>query len=217
MFEVPRERQAKMYRKGGKRYPSVTEILGRMHKEYYSKWRRKIGESQADAIMDNAAAFGVSVHKVAEMVARDKTRYVLPHMEPFAEAIQAFFDEHVEKVLGTEMELISEEYIFGGTCDLWCLLKDGRHAVVDWKTTRQLTREHGLQVAAYGLLLKENGYRINHRMVVRIKKEKPGGLYVRHYEEHENDSRAFLGACALWHWNDNGKLVGDEEAMDVGA
>jgi predicted RecB family nuclease len=72
--------------------------------------------------------------------------------------------------------------------------------VVDYKTTAQLTREHGLQLAAYALLCRKHGLRVNRRLAVRIKKNRPGEFYVRQFEDHQEDVEAFLGLLEFWLW-----------------
>jgi predicted RecB family nuclease len=111
-------------------------------------------------------------------------------IEPYAAAVRAFLDKHVLEVLGTELELVNPDLRFGGTVDLYCQLKDGTYAVVDYKTTAQLTREHGLQLAPYALLCRKHGLRVNRRLAVRVKKNRPGEYSVRQFEDHQEDAQA---------------------------
>jgi predicted RecB family nuclease len=190
----------RVYRHARGSVPSVTEVLKLVEKPYLEQWRRRVGQREANKIMQNAAAFGTKLHKAAEMVCWERDKGVARDMQPYAAAVRTFVDRHVLEVLGTEVELVSGEMRFGGTLDLYCQLKDGSYAVVDWKTSASLTREMGLQTAAYALLAREKGWRVNKRLVVRIKKDKPGAYYMRTYHDHAEDVEAFKALVVFWWW-----------------
>ncbi len=164
------------------------------------------GRADFDNLGRSAAALGTRVHTVAQKVALEREwKPDAPEMQPFAFAIRQFLDTHVDEVLGTEIPMMSQRQGFGGTADMWCRMLDGSHCLVDWKTTRQLTRRHGYQLAAYGLLSLERGMNVQKRMAVRLKKEKPGEFAARSYVEHEGDVAVFRSALALWHALDRQK------------
>jgi predicted RecB family nuclease len=165
-----------------------------IEKPYLDNWRHRIGREDADKVLRNAAEFGTKLHGAA------RRESVEAEIEPYAAAVRTFLDKHVLEVLGTEVELVNPDLRFGGTLDLYCQLKDGTYAVVDYKTTAQLTREHGLQLAAYALLCRKHDLRVNRRLAVRIKKNRPGEFYVRQFEDHREDVQAFLGLLEFWLW-----------------
>lgn len=185
----------------------MTEVLGVIPKTHYAFWRRRVGTTEADAKTLQAQTFGTHVHAVAARIARDESeRVFVPEMFPYEEAIRDFMRMHVAEAIVVERALVSERHRFGGTLDLYCRLTDGSYAVVDYKTTTSLTREHGLQVAAYALLCREQGWPVNKRMVVRIKKDAPGRFYARVYGDHRGDVEAFLALKTYWHWLHRSKL-----------
>jgi predicted RecB family nuclease len=196
-------------------HPSVTTVLKVMERPFFADWRKKVGEETADEKMHNAQVLGTAIHKIAENIARGRPMEVPPDMEPHAQAIQAFLDKHVEEVLSTELELVSDTRGFGGTADLYCKLKSGSLAVVDYKSTLSLTRTHGVQLAGYAILLTDNGFPVQKRMAVRIKKEEgaAGKYYARNYPDHQEDVDAFLSALVLWNWENRGKLKKLAEAL----
>lgn len=181
-------------------FPSVTTVLGILKQSYFEDWARKVGIAEARRVAREAAEFGTAVHIAARDIALGIETGAPEELAPYAAAIENFLEEHVSEVLETELELVSPRLKFGGTLDLYCRLKDGSYAVIDWKTTAQLTRQHGLQTAAYAILLHQSGRPVQHRIVVRIKKEKPGAYYCRHYLEHRDDQDGFLGALRVWWW-----------------
>jgi predicted RecB family nuclease len=203
---------------GGRMYglrPSVTTVLKVMERPFFADYRKKVGEEAADEKMHRAQALGTAVHRIAEGIARGTPMELPPEMEHHAQAIRDFLEKHVDEVLGTEMELVSEHHGFGGMCDLYCKLKGGALAVVDYKTTASLTRTHGVQLAGYALLLTEHGHRVQRRLAVRVKKEEgaEGKYYARTYLDHKEDVDAFLSALALWNWENRGKLKKLAEAL----
>jgi len=169
-----------------------------IEKPYLDNWRHRVGREDADKVLRSAAEFGTKLHGAAQKVAWREP--VQAEIEPYAAAVRAFLDKHVLEVLGTELELVNPNLRFGGTLDLYCQLKDGTYAVVDYKTTAQLTREHGLQLAAYALLCRKHGLRVNRRLAVRVKKNRPGEFSVRQFEDHQVDVQAFLGLLEFWLW-----------------
>lgn len=189
----------RLYTKGARAYPSVTEILKLVENRHLEAWRHRVGRMEADRVGRDAKAFGSRVHLAAQSVAWGED-VLAPEMAPYVNAIREFLDGHVLEVLGTEVELVSEKHLFGGTLDLYCQLKDGSYAVVDYKTSSALTREYGLQTAAYGLLCQEHGMTVNKRLVVRVKKEQPGAWHCRRYKDHAEDLEAFLSLRNFWWW-----------------
>jgi predicted RecB family nuclease len=182
----------------------VTEVLNVIPKPHFDVWRRRLGTEE---VLTQAAAFGTRVHTLAAARARkDQNLVESVEMLAYDEAICDFLRLHVAEAIEVERELVSEKHRFGGTLDLYCRLTDGSYAVVDWKTTSSLTREHGLQVAAYALLCREQGWTVNKRLVVRIKKDAPGKWYARTYGDHRGDVEAFLALKTYWHWAHRSKL-----------
>ena len=167
--------------------------------------------------MDEAKTLGTKVHQVAHDIANGSidagnVQYIQPEFVPYARAIMEFIDTHVREIIATEWALYSRSLGFGGTLDMYCELNDGSRAVVDYKTTSGLTREHGLQLAGYALLLKEHGYKVNRRVCVRLRKDEPGRWYARVYRDHQEDVAAFLACVTLWTWMHRKKLLKAVEA-----
>lgn len=168
-------------------------------KRYLDAWRSKVGRAEADAVTQRATVFGTALHVIAQRIAMGEAVRVEPEMEPFAKAVRLFLDAHVKEVLGTEIAMVSRAQGFGGTADMHCILLDGSHALIDWKTSRQLTKSHGHQLAAYGLLAREQGMKVHKRIAVRIRKDSPGKFAARSFSDHKGDVAVFRSCLALWH------------------
>lgn len=163
----------------------------------------------------SAALVGTKVHALAQTLTWDRAAKVGKDMELYALALRSFFAAHVATPLQTELSLLSQRERVGGTLDLYCRMTDGSYAVVDYKTSAQLSREHGLQTALYALLLREHGYEVNKRVVVRIKKDAPGEWYARSYGDHAGDVKAARAAVELWHWQHSNKLFEAVAAIEA--
>lgn len=193
------------------RWPSVTTVLKVIEKSHLDDWRARVGHREADRVMRSAQVLGTRVHSYAERVFRGE--HIVPEDEYalYVDALQAFMEEWVDEVISTEQTLISETRKFAGTLDLYIKVKDskgGGYAVVDLKTTRSLTRDHGLQTAAYALLLRDNGHPIHRRLVCRIKKEDGarGKYHVREYKDHALDARAFVALLVVFYWQKQAQI-----------
>lgn len=199
MFEVRDTPAAsfKLYSREGGLYPSVTDILGIVSNKGFENWKKVPGNAKK---LENASTFGTKIHSLASDLALGKKVQVAEELEPYCQAIEQFLSDHVWRVLGSEMELVSLNHKFGGTLDLYVIAKDQRRMVVDFKTTSSLTRMHGLQLSGYRQLLQDNGLPVSRRMGCRLKKERPGAYAVRTFEDEMGDSQAFFNALNLWHW-----------------
>ncbi|MEJ7873337.1 MAG: PD-(D/E)XK nuclease family protein [Rubrobacteraceae bacterium] len=205
----------RLYRGEGFAVPSVTTVLQILEKKYLEAWRHRVGRKEADRVMITATVLGTQVHSLAnKLVWEDRlgATKVPADLELYALALRSFFTGHVAEPIKTELSLVSQRERVGGTLDLYCRLQDGSLAVVDYKTSAQLSREHGLQTALYALLLREHGYEVNQRLVVRVKKDKPGEFYVREYKDHEGDVKAARACVELYWWQNRNKIAKTLEA-----
>lgn len=68
---------------------------------------------------------------------------------PYIAGAVRFLDDHVARVIHSEVTFVNLTYRYAGTCDLVAKLKTGPLAVIDWKTGKRLYPEVALQLAAY--------------------------------------------------------------------
>ena len=148
----------------GRRYPSVTTVLGRRPEKLKSllAWRKRVGEEQANRISTQASRRGTAVHTLME-------NYIIHGQEPDKKemptsllsfrSLQKVIDENLEVVRGVEIGLYSHYLKLAGRCDLvgqW----SGRNAIIDFKTSRKLKKEewiedYFLQCTAYSIMFEE--------------------------------------------------------------
>jgi len=60
------EKGRKYFTPDGNAYPSITTVLNILSVDSIMKWRKRVGEEEANKISHQAATRGTSVHKLAE-------------------------------------------------------------------------------------------------------------------------------------------------------
>lgn len=188
------------------KYPSVTEVLNVLSRPHLDTWRKKVGHAVANEASNRATTLGTRVHalcnavSVGQSVEHVKGNPLTEQEVLMVQGYEEFLEEYVDEVLHTERSLVSPQLGVGGTLDAYVRLKDGSHAIVDIKTSRGFSAEMGLQLAAYAFMVQELGEPVDHRIIVRLNKDKPGKWYVKYYEDHVRDIEAYKAAVALWSW-----------------
>lgn len=194
---------------GGVLVPSVTEVLKVLEGDWMNAWLQRAGRREVDRCMKEAGVLGTRIHAVAASLAENRKAKVPADMRLYARGIGEFLDQHVRRVLHTELSLCSERLGFGGTMDLVCELQDGTLAVADYKSSSGgVTKIHKLQTAAYAMLLREHGIQVHKRLVVRIHKadDKRGEWYVRAALSHREDVETFQACVIVWRFLHGHKL-----------
>lgn len=128
---------------------------------------------------DDAAAVGSCAHDMIEAYYRGGDTQAPLQDVPEAIAVKArqAFDSFREwadltrlEPVSMEIPLVSEAHGFGGTYDLCARHPDGRLVVVDWKSSKALYAEVPMQLAAYRILLREQGDDAQDAHALRISK-----------------------------------------------
>ena len=146
----------------GNAYPSVTTVLSILSEESIAKWRKRVGEEEANRIGSRAAKRGTEVHSLIEKYMdnqADCREGFLPHVVQSLENLRPLLDKHVTKVYAQEVPLYSDHLQLAGTCDAvveW----DGVPTIVDWKTSRRPKKKanignYFMQLAAYAVMWEE--------------------------------------------------------------
>ena len=146
----------------GVRYPSVTTVLSTYNKEGLEKWKKEVGEVEAEAIKNQYGRSGTKLHNIAE-------KYVLndPEWNKEIDPLTAFLfqdiknilDKNVDNIMESEVPLYSDFLKVGGRVDLiadW----QGKRSVIDFKNSRRPKRKewilgYFLQMSAYCVMFEE--------------------------------------------------------------
>ena len=145
----------------GELYPSITTVLGELNKAAIQKWRKRVGETEANKISGKASRRGTRLHSVCEKYIQNKEKYLngeTPHIVELFKTIEPFF-ERVDNVQGVELALYSEHFGIAGRTD--CIAEfDGTLSVIDYKTSNKIKKKEWCekffaQGAFYGVAYEE--------------------------------------------------------------
>lgn len=148
----------------GKRLPSVTTFLSTFKKDSIIKWRKRVGEEEANKVSGRATRRGTKFHSLMESYLANEsvnsflTEDVMPDMK------QAFYNmqpilERVDNIHHIEAMLHSDKIGLAGQVDLIAEF-DGVPSVIDFKTSTKPKREdwiedYFLQTTAYSLMYED--------------------------------------------------------------
>lgn len=157
----------------GKKYPSVTTILGAQNKQSLLEWRKKVGEDVANKISRAAASRGTKLHTHVENYLNNNN--VTESMPIFQRELfdSIINDLHrINNIHLQEERLYSDHLRLAGTVD--CIGEfDGKLSVIDFKTSskrkeKSWIHSYFMQCAAYAIMYEERtGIPIN-KLVVLI-------------------------------------------------
>jgi genome maintenance exonuclease 1 len=145
----------------GNRLPSVTTVLSYFKKKSLIEWRNKVGNEEADRIMNRAATRGTKFHNMMEGYLRNEEGFlegVMPDMK------QAFRDmketlDLIDNIRYIESPLYSEKLGVAGRTD--CIAEfAGVPSIIDFKTSRSEKKAEWIenyfeQGTAYSLMYEE--------------------------------------------------------------
>ena len=148
----------------GEMLESITTALGNQpgKKEGLMKWRRRVGENEANRISRKASGRGTAVHSIIEDYlnnTEDPCKDRMPDAVVMFKQLQPILDRSISKVYMQEAPLWSYKYRLAGRVDCVADIK-GKLTVVDFKTSmrpkkREWVTDYFLQTAAYSHMIGE--------------------------------------------------------------
>ncbi len=185
-------------------WPSVTTFLNVIDKPRVREWRENLGDEAAQAALDEAADIGNVLHDCATAIAKGEPFDVKTDLFPMVEAVQSWFENTVDIVIGTNMIVYSDLYRYAGETDLVAILKgDIFPAIVDFKTSKAIFSEMGLQTASYQGAYNEGkdiGDQARRRLIVRVDKTDKGKIQTKHFTDDAKAYRAAICARQLYEY-----------------
>lgn len=183
------------------------------------QWVKAVIEAANEASKD-AADLGSRVHDAIQwyITTDEPDPKELGELAQYVEPVQVWIARNVDKWIALEEPFGNAALGYGGKIDAIAILKDGRLAFIDWKTSgsERLTAwpEHGMQLAAY-----YGGYPMAkltalpvwpHRKKVAllnvvISTKRPGDLHIHEWENSAELFKAFKHCRDLWQWQKNYK------------
>jgi len=193
----------------GTEVPGVTTVLGIISKPQLIHWAWEQGRQGQDyrKVRDQAASIGSIAHWLIECKIKgqepDLSDFAPNNVERAKNAFNKFIKWAEEKRIefeSSELQLVSEKLRFGGTLDIIAKIKN-KPVLIDIKTSKSIYEEYWHQVAAYGMLYKENfGIKIKSFIICRIGKEaETSDFETQERSDVKNNEAIFNAALNLYY------------------
>ena len=92
----------------GIEYPSVTTILKILSEDSIRKWRKRVGEEEANRVSSRASSRGTQVHSIVEdYLNNEDTRDYFPHVKQSLQNLRPILDKSIGRIFGLEVALFS--------------------------------------------------------------------------------------------------------------
>jgi PD-(D/E)XK nuclease superfamily len=146
----------------GKKYPSVTTVMGWSKKDTLLEWRKRVGEEQANKISRAAANRGTRLHSICEnylLNDPDYSKSIDIFTYDLFKTIQPILNTRIGEVYAIEKALYSDHLGIAGRVD--CVAEfDGKKSIIDFKTSTRLKKkewieDYFLQTACYSVMFEE--------------------------------------------------------------
>jgi len=144
----------------GAEYPSVTTVLSILSEDAIARWRKRVGEDEANKIGHRASTRGTAVHSIVEGYLRNEdTSTYLPHIKQSLQNLRPILDKSIGRIFGLEVALYSRHLGLAGRCD--CIAEfDGVPSIVDFKTSKRVKKKENIsnyfaQASAYAIMWEE--------------------------------------------------------------
>ena len=146
----------------GNKYPSVTTITSQASAKSIARWRKRVGEEEANRVSKKATTAGTKVHKLCEdYVNNEEMLYedVAPENLFMFKQIKPILDIYLEEVWAVECPLYSDYLRVAGQCDCVGIFQ-GKPAIIDFKTASKRKRRswitnYFMQESAYAVMFEE--------------------------------------------------------------
>lgn len=165
----------------GVEVPSVTTIVGMLHKPALTKWANIMGfkRRNTDDILNRAGSVGTIIHDYMECYAKNETydiNQMQAHINTYGDDvlnrlyyIKEWVTTHDVKLdpIFCEESLTGDDY--GGTVDFYGTY-NGKKCIIDYKTSSNVYASMFLQLAGYVMLIEELGHEIEEVVIINIRK-----------------------------------------------
>lgn len=143
----------------GTKYPSVTTVLGWSKQAEIQKWRKRVGEENANRIAGKAATRGSKFHYQVEDYLNNKdVDFKTPFQKELFNSAKVYLDR-INNIHLQEKSLYSHHLKTAGRVD--CIGEfDGRLSIIDFKTAtkpkkEEYIKDYFMQGSAYAVMYEE--------------------------------------------------------------
>jgi genome maintenance exonuclease 1 len=134
---------------------SITSVTSHFNKEIFVKWRKKVGNEEADRITKAATGRGTDMHTLTEHYLKNEELPTVRPISDFLFKISKTNLKRINNIYALEGSLYSKQLGIAGTVD--CIAEyDGELAIIDFKTSkkpkpREWIEHYFVQCMAYGV------------------------------------------------------------------
>ena len=144
---------------GSKKLVSITSVISHYKKDFFDKWRKRVGAEEADKITKKATSRGTDTHTLIENYLLNQE---LPSVQPISDMLFKIAKPTINRINNIhclETSLYSEVLGVAGSVDTIAEF-DGELAVIDYKTSAKPKPEEWIegyfvQTMFYGMALYE--------------------------------------------------------------
>lgn len=189
----------------GKKYLSVTSLLKLLNKDAIAKWRKRVGEKEANRRTKHGSTRGTFVHKMAEKYLLGDDDYEegrSPFVIDVFRSIKPVIDKNVNIIHNTEFGLYSDRLKLAGTADLLVTWNKAL-TLLDFKTSDKPKKEEWIknyfwQCTIYCLCIYERIGLIvpNIALVIGVENELPQ-VFVKKAADYVDPVLTFIKAHHL--------------------
>ena len=140
---------------------SITSVTSHFNRETFAKWRKRVGEDEANKITKKATSRGTDMHTLVENFLRNEE---MPSgsVQPLSEFLYLIAKDDLKRInniYALEKSLYSKYLGIAGTVD--CIAEfDGELSIIDFKTSkkpkpRDWIENYFVQCCAYACMLHE--------------------------------------------------------------
>ncbi len=171
--------------------PSITTVLSILSRDSIAKWRKRVGEVEANKISTRAANRGTAVHTICEKYLDNDPDYldgVMPNNIETFQKIRPILDDNINNIHAQEAPLYSTHLGVAGRVD--CVAEfNGQISIIDFKTSRKFKKRqwchnYFMQESAYAIMWEERTGQPITQLVTLIAVDNGAPLI---YIEHRDD------------------------------
>lgn len=160
----------------GQRYPSVTTVLSNTaDKSFLIKWKKRVGESEANKITQRSGRRGTAVHNLCEKLVFNQElnlKNEMPINTEMFNQVRRVLEAHVDSIRISEGYLYSHKLKVAGAVDLVASY-NGSPAIIDFKTAmkqkrREWIEDYFIQASMYSFMLYEMTGILHPKLVIII-------------------------------------------------
>lgn len=167
----------------GMEVPSVTTVLKILNKPFLVKWANIMGfkRKKVEDILEQKAHIGTLVHQMIAAFLMDKMYiWTGPLNEKYLMAgyLNSFIEwkrTHTVQPIFVERQMVSSK--FGGTVDFYGHV-DIKKTILDFKTSKKPYPSMFLQLAAYCIMLEEQGYEVEQAAIITLSETGYGEKFI---------------------------------------